>query len=245
MKICEQFASIQGEGKYIGVPSFFIRTVGCNLRCCWSNRDGSVTKCDTEYTSFNIEKWFEFDINSFKRELLDKFPNISHVVITGGEPLIQTDISEVIKQLLNERDMIVTIETNGTVYNPELVKLKSNVFMSFSPKLKSSYYATGKELEMHKKNNDFYSVILNYIYDDGLDHQLKYVVNGSNDDIKEIVGYSEYFDSQGNQTYLMPQGIDGETMTKNLQQYVDLCLEYGYNLTDRLHIRIWGNKREV
>lgn len=242
MNICEEFVSIQGEGKYIGTPSFFIRTVGCNLRCTWKNKDGSITKCDTEYTSFNIEQSYKFNIDYFEQNFIKKYPNIYHIVITGGEPLLQSDIQVIIKQLLEKRNFIITIETNGTIYNTALTKVKNNILMSFSPKLQSSYNSTGTNLKLHIMNNSFFDNIKQYINKDNFNYQIKYVVNEDND-FYEIIKYSLPFDK--NNIYLMPQGIEQTMLTYNLQNCVDFCIEHGYNITDRLQIRIWGNKRKT
>src|SRR3989338_4167464 len=92
MKICEEYDSIQGEGKYVGVPSRFIRTTGCNLRCAWKNKDGSITTCDTPFTSWNAEKGYELDLLNTLGEL--EGTNIRHIVITGGEPTLQRDLRD-------------------------------------------------------------------------------------------------------------------------------------------------------
>src|SRR3989442_5688213 len=83
LKIAELFYSVQGEGSLVGVPSIFVRTSGCNLRCSW---------CDTPYTSWNPEG----DDLSLA-VILDRaaqFPAARHVVITGGEPMIAPGIVE-------------------------------------------------------------------------------------------------------------------------------------------------------
>ena len=82
MQIAEIFYSVQGEGRLVGMPSVFIRTSGCNLRCVW---------CDTPYTSWapEGEKWSV-------REILGevaKYPS-RHIVVTGGEPLLAAEIEE-------------------------------------------------------------------------------------------------------------------------------------------------------
>ena len=80
MKIAELFYSIQGEGSLVGVPSVFIRTSGCNLRCAW---------CDTPYTSWQPEGT-DLELN----QILDEVAAhpARHVVVTGGEPMIAPDI---------------------------------------------------------------------------------------------------------------------------------------------------------
>ena len=76
MKISELFFSIQGEGELTGIPSVFVRTSGCNLRCRW---------CDTKYSS-----WTPEGENVDIEELVEKVCSYParHVVITGGEPML-------------------------------------------------------------------------------------------------------------------------------------------------------------
>src|SRR5437879_196661 len=102
MKIAEIFYSIQGEGILTGVPSVFVRTSGCNLRCQW---------CDTPYTSWNPEGR-DMTQDEILAEVRAHHP--SHVVVTGGEPMIAPGIVELTREL----GMHVTIETAGTVYKP-------------------------------------------------------------------------------------------------------------------------------
>src|SRR5580692_1705305 len=83
VKIAEIFYSVQGEGSLVGVPSVFVRTSGCNLRCSW---------CDTPYTSWSPEGG---DMST--GEILDRaaeFDAAKHVVLTGGEPMIAPGIVE-------------------------------------------------------------------------------------------------------------------------------------------------------
>src|SRR5258705_3465314 len=99
MKISEIFYSIQGEGMLAGVPSVFVRTSGCNLRCAW---------CDTPYTSWQPEG-DERSIESIAEEVEQH--GASHVVVTGGEPMIAPEIAELTRRLAGH----LTIETAGTV----------------------------------------------------------------------------------------------------------------------------------
>ncbi|MBM4296158.1 MAG: 7-carboxy-7-deazaguanine synthase QueE [Deltaproteobacteria bacterium] len=87
MRISEIFYSIQGEGRLAGVPSIFIRTSGCNLRCRW---------CDTPYTSWQADGTI-WSVEKIIGEVA-KHPT-RHVVITGGEPLLAPEISELSRRL--------------------------------------------------------------------------------------------------------------------------------------------------
>src|SRR5438477_2908675 len=87
LKIAEIFYSIQGEGSLIGVPSVFVRTSGCNLRCSW---------CDTPYTSWQPEG-DERSIDQIVNEVT-QYP-AHHVVVTGGEPMIAPGIVNLTERL--------------------------------------------------------------------------------------------------------------------------------------------------
>src|SRR5579875_3241805 len=97
VKISEIFYSIQGEGVLAGVPSVFVRTSGCNLRCTW---------CDTPYTSWNPEG---------KDQSLEQISETvygfgaKHVVVTGGEPMIAPEIVQLTNHL-KDAGLHITIE---------------------------------------------------------------------------------------------------------------------------------------
>lgn len=98
MKVCESFRSIQGEGKKIGVLTYFIRTVGCNLKCDW---------CDTQYASSGGEEMSLDDI-------MELVKDDDNVCLTGGEPLLQKDGIELLSMLADAGKTVV-LETNGSV----------------------------------------------------------------------------------------------------------------------------------
>jgi 7-carboxy-7-deazaguanine synthase len=99
LKVCEIFASIQGESTYAGTPCTFLRTTGCNLRCSY---------CDTAYA-------YEEGADLTEAEVIEKIQAIGlkTVEITGGEPLLQEEISPLAKRLL-DLGYRVLIETNGS-----------------------------------------------------------------------------------------------------------------------------------
>ncbi|HUB33862.1 MAG TPA: 7-carboxy-7-deazaguanine synthase QueE, partial [Bryobacteraceae bacterium] len=117
MRIAELFYSLQGEGSLVGVPSVFIRTTGCNLRCSW---------CDTPYTSWQPEGT-DWSLRQILAEV--RAHPARHAVVTGGEPMIQPEIIPLTEQL-RAAGLHITVETAGTVFQPVACDL-----MSISPKL--------------------------------------------------------------------------------------------------------------
>ena len=96
MRICECFKSIQGEGLMMGVPTFFVRTVGCNLSCAW---------CDTQYS---MDGGKEMSL----QEIMDAVGDSPHVCVTGGEPMLQPDMPELLRMMVAAGKQVV-LETNG------------------------------------------------------------------------------------------------------------------------------------
>ncbi|ELK55569.1 radical SAM protein [Haloferax sp. BAB-2207] len=111
LPINELFASLQGEGKLAGVPSTFVRTSGCNLRCWF---------CDSFHTSWEpTHAWLSLD------EIVAEVESLSpeHVVVTGGEPLVHDETDALLSAL--DDDYHLTVETNGTLETDAPVDLAS------------------------------------------------------------------------------------------------------------------------
>lgn len=102
MKINEIFRSISGESKFAGAPAIFIRTFGCNLLCSF---------CDSLYAVQGAD-YKEMSIDDIMKEISQY--DCKRIILTGGEPLIQQDSTDLISTLL-ENDYFVEIETNGAV----------------------------------------------------------------------------------------------------------------------------------
>ncbi|ADD09257.1 radical SAM protein [Candidatus Aciduliprofundum boonei] len=122
MKVNEMFTSIQGEGIYIGVPMFFVRLTGCNLRCEW---------CDTEYAFYEGE---EMSIDSIIKKVEES--GMKWVCITGGEPLLQEEVYKLIDILLR-KDYKILVETNGSILIDKL-PTEENLVISLDIKTPSS-----------------------------------------------------------------------------------------------------------
>ena len=225
MKISELFYSLQGEGTLLGVPSFFIRTTGCNLRCGW---------CDTPYTSW-APVGEEMSVETIVQAAL-RHPG-RYAVVTGGEPLIAPEIGA-LTTALREAGFHITIETAGTVAPPVICDL-----MSISPKLSNSTpwdREEGRYAAQHERLRYQPAVLrelmLNYNY------QLKFVVMAASD-LEEIRSLLRDTGGAASQTMLMPEGIQQETLRERAKWMVDICKSEGFRFSPRLHIDLFGNRR--
>jgi 7-carboxy-7-deazaguanine synthase len=125
LPIVELFHSIQGEGTRTGEPSTFIRLAGCNLRCTW---------CDTPYswTSEGVKAAVHTQLDELADQVTERA-----VVLTGGEPMLHRRRLKPFIAELRERGIEhVTVETNATIFDPEL--LLDVDLWSLSPKLPGS-----------------------------------------------------------------------------------------------------------
>jgi 7-carboxy-7-deazaguanine synthase len=241
MKVSELFYSIQGEGKRSGVPSFFIRTNSCNLRCKFTGNN----LCDTPYTSWTPED--DKNIGEMSIEnILAKYKkyNSRDVVITGGEPTIQTDELKELCKGLQALNAYITLETNGTITGDFINYIN---LLSVSPKLLSSTPFDTKYEKMHTQNRINLEVLrkFNAMNTEGkFDIQWKFVYC-SGKDIIEILELKESLGLTNDKIYLMPEGINENDLKVKRLETVEMCKKYGFNYTDRLHIIIWGNKRGV
>ena len=103
MKVSEIFKSIEGEGLRTGLPAVFIRLHGCNLRCSYCDSMYAVEGSD--YKQMSVAQILD---------AVKEFSGITHVTLTGGEPLIHQDVEDLLS-LLSSNGYQVNIETNGTV----------------------------------------------------------------------------------------------------------------------------------
>ena len=140
-KVIEKFLSIDGEGPTAGEIATFIRLGGCNLKCGW---------CDTEY-SISPKTEGEFlskeDIYAYIKE-----NDSINVTITGGEPLIQKDIEQLICFLAEDKRLFIHIETNGSIPVSKFKKLKNleNVSFILDYKLQSSKMESKMDLSNYE-----------------------------------------------------------------------------------------------
>ena len=221
MRIAEIFHSIQGEGSLVGVPSVFVRTSGCNLRCAW---------CDTPYTSWHPEG----DDWALERILaeVDAYP-ARHVVVTGGEPMIAREMVE-LTHGLRGRGRHITIETAGTVFAPVECDL-----MSISPKLANSTPA-GEWAGRHERLRMQPEVVRRLMAD--YDYQLKFVI-ARPEDMAEVRELVLAFGAAAGKVILMPEGLEADVLRARGVWLAEICKREGFRFSPRLQVELWGNRR--
>lgn len=229
LPISETFVSIQGEGKLTGVPSWFCRVAGCNLRCAW---------CDTPYASW--------DPKGAQRPVADllaeaRSSGVGHAVLTGGEPMIFDAIAGMARGLA-DMGVHVTIETAGTVHRAVHCDL-----LSLSPKLANSTPtgdprdpsgALAQRHEERRLNFDaMHALLANFPQ-----RQLKFVV-ASPDDLAEIEAIlTKLPEVAPIDVLLMPEGVTRPDPA-GLGWLVEACVTRGWRYCHRLHIELFGNRR--
>jgi len=224
MKISEIFESIQGEGNNAGKSAVFLRTAECNLKCVW---------CDTKYTWDWKNYDYSKEVNEMSiqevRQSLEQF-RIRHLVITGGEPLMQQDdLAELLTFLKPE--FYVEVETNGTILpNNALSTLVDQ--WNVSPKTKNS----GNPLEMCEVNEcyTFFSKKKNCYF--------KYVVE-SEDDLIEINQFISKYSLKKDRVLLMTQAITKEEILAKENNVFTISKKNSLGFSPRLHVMKWGSQR--
>ena len=156
MKIVEKFVSIQGEGKFQGYPTAFIRCQGCNLRCNW---------CDTLYARNEQGEEVATDLLA----MWIKGTGIKNVCITGGEPMLQVGAVWTLLDLLDNK-YSVCIETNGATevydYHEEEFMCEVQIVMDWkmpsSGQYDDAYSMTLKNLQYLREGDEVKFVIADW-----------------------------------------------------------------------------------
>ena len=217
----EIFESIQGEGRNIGQEVMFIRLKGCTLHCGFCDtKDSWDPKCPlNEGTSkMTVEELSERINNSDRKR----------VVITGGEPLLQQK-----ELVLLPRDKAYEIETSGTVMPSEKMVIMVDQW-NISPKLSNS--DNSKEERFKPQILSFFSSLDNADF--------KFVV-GQEEDIEEVLEIVTSISIRPEHVLLMPLGQTMEELAKSEPVVNKLSQKYGFQKTDRLHIKLFGSRRGV
>jgi organic radical activating enzyme len=233
----EIFAALQGEGASIGRPCVFVRLSRCNLACHW---------CDTAYTwrfdgdnrphtdglhftrTDNQVSWSEEETAARIRDLGGHLPS-PRLVITGGEPLLQGPA--LARMLAHLPGWDIEVETNGTVAPAPALDPMIGQF-NVSPKLAHSGNAADLALPAARLN----------AWAAEPRAWFKFVV-ATPDDVEQVRALAAVHAIPANRIFLMAEGRDSATLRARESWLADLCMKFGYNLTDRLHIHLSGDTR--
>jgi len=239
--VCEIYPCLQGEAKYAGIPHILIRTMGCRCKCKF---------CDSWFTSWSPEKSMGTTYDSIDN-LINKHLQISYAMITGGAPTIHPTVIQTIYRMFKEYSYkIVTLETEGSSFVPKCAD-----FISLSPKFSNSTPVEGdvyhflkravkrSEVEQHEKNRKNYVAMKQYM-EEYADYQIKPVIS-SIMDFEELRQLQDILKFPSDKVYCMPEGMTNEELQQKRVWLANICIQEGYNYTDRLHTIIYGPKRGV
>ncbi|MFM1850657.1 MAG: hypothetical protein RIS54_341 [Verrucomicrobiota bacterium] len=228
MLISEIFYSLQGEGRLTGVPSVFVRTSGCNLRCNW---------CDTPYASWKPEG--EKRTVAEVVAAVQAWPAARHVVLTGGEPMLALELPE-LAAALRSAGYHLTIETAGTI-PPNGIACD---LASLSPKLTNSAPDARLDDAWRRKHEALRwqpNVVRAWI--EAYAFQLKFVVAGEAD-LAEVEGMLAQLSAlPPDRVLLMPEGTDLAVLRERAMWLPEACKARGYRYAHRLHVELFGHTR--
>jgi 7-carboxy-7-deazaguanine synthase len=227
MRVAEIFHSIQGEGVLAGVPSAFVRTTGCNLRCSF---------CDSPYTSWQPE-----GDDLALDEIVARMTAFGcrHAVVTGGEPLLAPGIEELCRRL-RDAGMHITIETAATVFKPIACDLAS-----LSPKLSNSTprERDGGRFALQHDRLRLQPAVIRQFLEHAPEHQLKFVIDRP-EDVDEVLQLLDQLPPVApDRVLLMPQGVTREELAERGPWIAEACKRHGFRYCPRLHIDLYGNTR--
>lgn len=209
--VCEIFFSEQGEGPYQNTPSTFLRFAGCNLKCTW---------CDTKYS------WHPDELESTLMsiaEISDQMRKITpdadckHIVITGGEPLLQQEAISKIREVFPKS--FIEVETSGSI----ALQIDENTVNHFniSPKLKNSGNKA-YDIKLNPQNSIF-----------------KFVIQ-TPEDIEIMKEMMQKWRIDQDKVWLMPEGKTAKEIEEKTPWIKEACHENNWHFTTRTHILKYG-----
>lgn len=217
-KVAEKFVSINGEGTHSGQLAVFVRFCGCNLNC---------TFCDTKWVNEDDAEYFLMDEMQILTYIMES--GIRNVTLTGGEPLRQPGIYNLI-QMLTDKDLYVEIETNGSVSIKEYKNI--NPLPSFT----LDYKLPGSRMEEYMNIDNF-----NYV---SHNDTVKFVAGDMEDleKFREVIERYNLVDKCN--VYLSP--VFGRIEPGEMVEYMKEHRLNGVNMQLQMHKIIWSpDKRGV
>jgi organic radical activating enzyme len=259
IKYPKQPGTVINEGKLSGLSCIYIRFSGCNLHCCW---------LDTEYKSDPCDVWKEIQYeNKQSTSLYDILNTVSNntqtikrVVITGGEPTLQLKELNLLLQELKQMDLYTVLETNGTIYNPDMLDYVD--FLSISAKLSNTTptkaalkntdieYNETVEFVHNKYRIDIRLIAMYCDYFINIkkchDFEVKFTVNSMRDFEEINIEYLPYLTFINNDDIvIVPQGTDSDMLKKSSKVIFNMCIKNDWRYYPRIHYNIFDDGKNV
>ncbi|MFH1905553.1 MAG: radical SAM protein [bacterium] len=206
LKVNEIFKSIQGEGSFAGRLCSFIRLTGCNLRCIY---------CDTKYA---YKKGDYLSIEEIIQRVKTLGQNL--VELTGGEPLLQKETTELIDTLIKQK-YIVLIETNGTISIKNINQYAIIILDLKCPGSKMSANMLWENIEYLRKKDE-----------------VKFVI-GDRKDYGWAKAIVEKYNLAQRVSSVHFSPVYGKLVTKELAEWI-CCDNLDVRIQLQLHKYIWG-----
>ena len=246
LPVLEVYRAVQSEGSRFGRPTIVIRTTGCTHRCYF----GEGGWCDSWYTSIHPEKGiftFQDIINIY-----DQNPQVKEMMLTGGSPTMHPALVNELTHFANERDIIITIETEGSAFVETDYPIG---LISLSPKFSNSVPVVGavtpagrvvdeKFIKIHNRKR-LNTTAIKQMMEFHTDYHYKPVWDGTPKNLEEIEAYRVELNIPKNKTWVMPAGDTREQLIKMYPLVFEMVAEHGYNMTGRDHIIAYNTERGV
>ena len=246
LPVLEVYRCVQSEGSRFGRPTIAVRTTGCTHRCYF----GEGGWCDSWYTSIHPEKG-TFSFNDIIK-IYDENPQVKEMMLTGGSPTMHPALVNELTHFENERNILITIETEGSHYIETDFPLG---LISLSPKFSNSVPVVGavtpggkvvdeRFIKTHnrlRQNTDAIKKMITF----HKDYHFKPVWDGTEENLKEIEEYRIKLEIPKYKTYVMPAGDTRKTLIEMYPKVFEMVAEHGYNMTGRDHIIAYDTERGV
>lgn len=243
LNVAEIFASLQGEGPTAGKPAVFLRLAGCNLDCGGTNADGSKWYCDSkklwqhgvEYTLEDLRQKVDYE-----RAVHSLHNIIDRIVITGGEPLLQSAALQafIFENYANRFHVTIEVETNGTLVPPKYLITRVDQW-NCSPKLLNSGMPRTKlNLVALQQFASLPTSVFKFVVNDERD-----VEEATN--LLESVVPAGWLKSNKHRVFLMPAGATQQQLQETSPVVWDMCRSTGYTFSPRLQVFVYGTRTGV
>ena len=246
LPIVEVYTAVQSEGSRQGYPTIVVRTTGCTHRCYF----GEGGWCDSWYTSIHPEKGqycFQDIIDMY-----DENPHIKEMMLTGGSPTMHPKLVNELTHLAHERDIYITIETEGSHFLPTDYPIN---LLSISPKFSNSVPVLGVKTpqgnltdeRMIKKHNSkrLNTEAIKQSIEYHSDYHIKPVLDKDLSMVGEVEEFLKELNIPDHKVWAMPAGDDRESLMESYPEVMNFVRDRGWRFTGRSHIMAFNTERCV